>query len=86
MNKPKNYMVESILVTLFCCLPLGIVGIINASKVDAAAAAGNDAEAQRLSAEAYKWVKYGFFAGLVVGVLYLVFMFVLGGVAMMGNR
>ncbi len=77
-------MVESILVTLFCCLPLGIVGIINASKVDAAAAAGNDAEAQRLSAEAYKWVKYGFFAGLVVIVLYIIFIFVLGGAAIMG--
>ena len=31
---PKNWLVESILVTLFCCLPLGIAGIINASKVE----------------------------------------------------
>jgi hypothetical protein len=85
MNKQKNYMVESILVTLFCCLPLGIVGIINASKVDAASAAGNDAEAQRLSAEAYKWVKYGFFAGIAVIVLYVIFIFLVGGAAMLGR-
>ena len=31
---PKNWLIESILVTLFCCLPLGIAGIINASKVE----------------------------------------------------
>ena len=27
-----DYLVPSILVTLFCCLPLGIVGIISSSK------------------------------------------------------
>ncbi len=27
---PKNHLVEAILVTLFCCLPFGIVGIVNA--------------------------------------------------------
>ena len=30
---PKTWMVESVLATIFCCLPFGIVGIINASKV-----------------------------------------------------
>lgn len=29
-----NHLVMSILCTLFCCLPLGIVGIINAAKVN----------------------------------------------------
>ncbi len=27
-QKPKNYLIESILITLCCCLPLGIVGIV----------------------------------------------------------
>src|SRR5574344_900091 len=27
---PKTWLVESILVTILCCLPFGIVGIINA--------------------------------------------------------
>ena len=31
---PKTWLVESILVTLFCCLPFGIAGIVNASKVE----------------------------------------------------
>ena len=29
--QPKTWLVESILVTLFCCLPFGIVGIVNAA-------------------------------------------------------
>jgi len=67
---PKNYLVESILVTIFCCLPLGIVGIINASKVNSAFENGDVEGANRAAAEAKKWVKYGFIAGLVVAVLY----------------
>ena len=82
---PKTYLVESILVTLFCCLPLGIVGIINATKVESNFHAGNHAEAQRYSNEAKKWCKIGLIVGVVVLVLYLVFIFAMGGMAMMGG-
>lgn len=75
---PKNWLVESILVTIFCCLPFGIVGIINASSVNTKFAAGDYAGAQQASADAGKWTKIGFFAGLVVGVLYIIFVVVLG--------
>lgn len=33
---PKTWLVESILVTCLCCLPFGIVGIVNATKVESA--------------------------------------------------
>lgn len=33
-SMPKTWLVESILVTCFCCLPFGIVGIINATKIE----------------------------------------------------
>ena len=33
-EKPSTYLVLSILVTIFCCLPFGIVGIVYASKVE----------------------------------------------------
>lgn len=69
---PKTWMAESILVTIFCCLPFGIVGIVNASKVSSLFAAGNYEGAQRASADAGKWTKIGFIVGLVVGVIYLV--------------
>ena len=75
---PKNWLVESILVTLFCCLPFGIVGIINASKVNTLLASGDYAGAQAASVQAGKWVKYGLIAGGIFVVLYIVFVVVMG--------
>lgn len=81
---PKNWLVESILVTLFCCLPFGIAGIVNASSVNSKYAAGDIAGAQAASAAAGKWTKIGFFVGIGVYVLYILFFVVLGmGGAMM---
>ena len=39
-ERPSTYLVLSILVTIFCCLPFGIVGIVYASKVDSCWYAG----------------------------------------------
>ncbi len=74
-DPPKNWLVESILVTIFCCLPLGIVGIINASKVESRWNAGDHQGAMDASREAGKWTKIGFFGGIVVTVLYTLLMF-----------
>ena len=70
---PKKWMVESIMVTIFCCLPFGIVGIVNAAKVSSLFAAGNVAAAEEASKSAGKWTKWGFIVGLVVIVLYAIF-------------
>lgn len=70
---PKTWMAESILVTIFCCLPFGIVGIVNASKVTSLYTQGNYAEAQQASSNAKKWTKIGFFIGLAVIIIYLLF-------------
>lgn len=83
-TQPKNWLVESILVTIFCCLPFGIVGIIYASKVNSEWAAGRFNEAETASKEAGKWTKIGFFVGLGVIVLYLIFYFILG-IAFLGG-
>ena len=71
---PKSWMVESILVTLFCCLPFGIAGIVNASKVESKFYAGDIAGAKRASDEAGKWTKVSFFIGIGVMVLYAILM------------
>jgi hypothetical protein len=76
--QPKNWLVESILVTLFCCLPFGIVGIINAAKVNSEWAAGNFDGAEKASKEAAKWTKLGFFIGLGIVVLYFIAVFIFG--------
>ena len=78
---PKTWLLESILVTIFCCLPLGIVGIINAANVSSKYEAGDIEGAKKASAEAAKWTKYGFIAGIIVVVLYLGFIFLVGGSA-----
>ena len=83
---PKNWLVESILVLLFCCLPFGIVGLVNAASVNSKYAMGDYAGAQAASAAAGKWTKIGFFVGIGVGVLYILFFVVLGmGGALMSN-
>lgn len=71
---PKTWLVESILVTIFCCLPLGIVGIVYASKVSSLYASGKYDEAQHASAEAGKWTKIGGIIGLVVYIVYILLM------------
>lgn len=76
--RPKNWLVESILVTIFCCLPFGIVGIINAANVNSKFDSGDIAGAERASADASKWTKIGFFVGLAGVVIYILMVFVFG--------
>lgn len=67
-TKPNSYMVQSILVTLFCCLPLGIAAIVYAAQVDSKYNAGDYTGAQDASKKAsmFSWISFGI--GLV-GVL-----------------
>jgi len=83
VTKPKNWMVESILATLLCCMPFGIVGIINAAKVNSLYEAGDVAGAEKASKDAAKWVKIAVGIGLAVIVAYIIFvvLFVGTGVA-----
>lgn len=77
---PKSWLVESILVTLFCCLPFGIAGIVNASKVESRFYAGDIDGSNRSSAEAAKWTKIGFWVGIAGIVIYIiVWVVILGG-------
>jgi hypothetical protein len=64
-----NYMVQSVLVTLFCCLPLGIVSIIKANKISRLLQAGDrvGAEQESKSNKTLLWVSFG--AGLVLIVI-----------------
>ncbi len=75
---PKNWLVESILVTVLCCLPLGIVGIVFASQVQSKYAAGDFTGAKNASDQAGKFTKIGFFLGLGVIALYIIAIFAFG--------
>lgn len=67
-----NYLVQSILVTICCCLPLGIVAIINSAKVNGLVAAGKYREAEEASAAAKKWSTIGAVVGVILGILNVV--------------
>jgi hypothetical protein len=74
--RPKNWLVESILVTIFCCIPLGIGGIVNAASVNSKYNSGNYAGASDASKQAGKWTKTGFWIGLAIYAVYAIFLFV----------
>lgn len=72
--KPSNNMLWAILSTLFCCLPLGIVSIIYASKVNKLYRAGDYQGAQDAADKAKKYALYGVMCALVVhGIQFLTF-------------
>jgi hypothetical protein len=64
-----NYLVQAILTTVFCCLPLGIVSIVYAAQVNGKVAAGDRAGALESSRNARLWAWISFGAGLVLVVL-----------------
>ena len=66
------------MVTLLCCLPFGIVGIVNAASVSSKFASGDYEGSLRASQEAAKWTKIGFWVGIGVVALYILFFVVLG--------
>ena len=67
---PKNWLIESILVTLLCCLPFGIVGIIFATKVDTLWSTGQYDAAEQASRDGRE-LEAGAGAGLDRGVVHV---------------
>lgn len=68
-----NYLVQSILATLFCCQPFGIVGIVFAAQVDGKLSSGDYAGAVEASNNAKKWTMIAFGLGLATYVLVILF-------------
>jgi hypothetical protein len=76
-----NHLVWAILATLFCCLPLGIVSIIYAAKVDGLRLAGDLAGAREMSHKAKMWAIWSALSGPILLAIWFVF---LGGLAGLG--
>jgi len=75
---PDNNLVWAIVVTVLCCLPLGIVAIVKSTQVSGLWAQGRYADAQKAADDAKKFAMWGAIAGVVFGVLYLIFSLVVG--------
>ncbi|MDR1408139.1 MAG: CD225/dispanin family protein [Tannerella sp.] len=69
---PDNYLVWAILTTILCCLPLGIVSIINATKVSSTYGAGDYEGAKTASAAAKKWATWSAIAGVIYWVICII--------------
>ncbi len=78
---PKNWLIESILVTVLCCLPLGIIGIINASSVEGKFVKGDIEGAAKAAQMAKTMVLISAISGFV-GIFTWVIFF--GGLALLG--
>lgn len=79
---PKTYLVESILMILFCCLPLGIVALIKGQEVNSLYQSGQYDRAQEASDKAAYWLKWGLGVGIVVITLYIILYVVVLGMAL----
>ena len=80
---PDNWLVKSILVTVFCCWPFGIAGIVNAAKVDRLFAAGDIEGAEEAAKKAKKWTVATFFIGIAFWVIYIIVMAAIGALSAM---
>lgn len=72
--KPVNwvpYLILSILSTLCCCLPFGVVGIVFSAKINSSMAAGNLEEAQKNAKMARIWIIVSFVLGILTWVIYM---------------
>lgn len=72
-KRAKSWLVESILITIFCCLPFGIVGIVYAVKVNSLHDQTRYEESRRASKNAKRWV----LIGLMIGLVYLAFIIIM---------
>lgn len=75
MNRPcpETNLVWAILCTVLCCLPLGIVAILKANKVETYYNMGNYEAALQASQDARKWSLIGAGVSLVFSILYVLF-------------
>lgn len=69
--KPDTYLVWAVLTTVLCCLPLGIVSIVYACKVDNLYYRGLYNEAYDASRKAKNWAIWSALTSLILSVLYL---------------
>ncbi|XP_072017404.1 proline rich transmembrane protein 1B-like [Amphiura filiformis] len=69
---PKDYLIMAVLVTIFCCLPFGIVGIIKSNSARTMHVIGNYEEAELASKSANNWTTAGLTFGIIKWTIYVI--------------
>lgn len=67
--RPNNWLIPAILVTIFCCNVLGVVGIVYAARVDTKYQHGDYAGATEDARQARLWTLIPFAIGLLLFVI-----------------
>jgi preprotein translocase subunit Sss1 len=80
LKPPKTWMLESILVTLLCCMPIGIIGLIFAAQVRSKYYKGNLVGAHVASQIAQTCFIVSLICGIIGIIGYIVYLSVNGGV------
>ena len=73
-----NHLVWAILVTIFCCLPFGIVSIVYAAQVNTKLSAGDVDGARLASQNAKTWAWVAFGVGVATSAAGVLFWLVFG--------
>ncbi|MBO4827271.1 MAG: CD225/dispanin family protein [Prevotella sp.] len=68
-TKPENNLVWAIITTILCCLPLGIVSIVYAAKVDGYYNEGKTEAAFEASMKSKRYAKWAIVLGVVVYII-----------------
>lgn len=79
LPKPDNNMLGAVLSTICCCVPLGIVAIIKASKVNTLYYSGQYEEAVLMADRARKWSIWALVAGVVFSIIHTMLQLFLSG-------
>nr|XP_054502636.1 proline rich transmembrane protein 1B [Agelaius phoeniceus] len=75
-QRPKDYTVESVLVTLFCCLITGVMALVYSHETRAALARGDMAQAYLASKKAQSLVLISLLFGLFASISWIVYVLV----------
>ncbi|XP_033642277.1 proline-rich transmembrane protein 1-like isoform X2 [Asterias rubens] len=76
---PNDHLIASVLVTLFCCCPFGIIAILKSMDVRTRIASGDLAGAQEVSRQAKTWCTVALVTGIaleVIGIVAFIFYYV----------
>ncbi|XP_059685049.1 proline rich transmembrane protein 1B [Gavia stellata] len=73
---PKDYMVESVLVTVFCCLLTGVIALVYSHETRAALGRGDMAQANVASKKAQSLVLFSLLFGLFASISWVIYVLV----------
>ncbi|XP_071951175.1 uncharacterized protein [Antedon mediterranea] len=72
-TRPNNYLLSAILVTLFCCCPFGLIGIIYSVDSRTMFRLGDDASAASSAKRARYWTICALVTGIIVITVFIIF-------------